>query len=154
VAALIFMIARPLARGHLGLLGGGRADTTLILLDRSASMNHRGPAADDSKISTGVKQLAQTLATLGSSRGVLIDSVSLKPQELESPQALVQSAQAEGTSATSDLPALLQAAHDYIRANHTGQTEVWICSDLRANDWNSSSDQWGVLRDAFRELPQ
>jgi hypothetical protein len=154
VAAIIFAIARPLARGTLGLLGGGRADTTLILLDRSASMNQRGPAVGSSKIETGVTQLAQTLGTLGSSRWVLIDSVSLAPQELASPEALVNSARATGTSSTADLPALLQAAHDYIRANRTGQTEIWICSDLRASDWNAASSRWSTLRDAFRELPQ
>jgi hypothetical protein len=147
-------VARPLARGALGLMGGGRADTTLVLLDRSASMSQRGPASAASKLETGVQQLAQMLTTLGSSRWVLIDSASLEPQELATPQALVNSARSTGTSASSDLPALLQAAHDYIRANRTGQTEIWICSDLRANDWNAASSRWSTLRDAFRELPQ
>ncbi len=36
IAALIFLISRPLATGWLGVAGGGRPDTTLILLDRSA----------------------------------------------------------------------------------------------------------------------
>ena len=36
----------------------------------------------------------------------------------------------------------------------TGQTEIWICSDLRANDWNADSGRWETLRDAFREFPQ
>jgi hypothetical protein len=154
VAAIVIAIARPLARGQLGLLGGGRADTTLILLDRSASMSQRGPDAASSKLDTGVAQLAQTLATLGDSRWVLIDSVSLAPQELRSPQALATAARASATSASADLPALLQAAHDYIRNNRTGQTEIWICSDLRENDWNATSSRWATLRDAFRELPQ
>lgn len=154
VAALIFTIARPLARGTLGFVGGGRADTTLILVDRSASMSQRGAADAASKLDSGVEQLSQTLATLGSSRWVLIDSVSLKPQELESPQALVKAAAAVGTSASADLPSLLQAAHDYVRANRSGQTEIWICSDLRAADWNAASSQWTTLRDAFRDLPQ
>ncbi len=154
VMALVFTVARPLARGTLGLIGGGRADTTLILLDRSASMSQRGAARIESKLDSGVQQLAQTLATLGSSRWVLIDSVSLTPQELESPETLTKSAAVSATSASSDLPALLQAAHDYLRANRTGQTEIWICSDLRANDWNAASSQWSTLRDAFHELPQ
>ena len=38
IGALVFMVSRPLASGWLGLAGGGRADTTLILLDRSPSM--------------------------------------------------------------------------------------------------------------------
>ena len=32
---------------------------------------------------------------------------------------------------------MLQAARDYIKANKAGRTEIWICSDLRENDWNA-----------------
>ena len=35
IAGLVFTISRPLASGWLGLTAGGRADTTIILLDRS-----------------------------------------------------------------------------------------------------------------------
>src|SRR3954453_20091233 len=79
IAALIFLISRPLATGWLGLAGGGRADTTIILLDRSASMRQQGAGTVTSKLEAGVQQLAKTLATLGSSRWVLIDSVSGTP---------------------------------------------------------------------------
>lgn len=154
IAALVLAVARPLARGALGLLAGGRADTTLILLDRSASMSQRGPTNVASKVETGTEQLANLLTTLGASHWVLIDSVSLKPYELESPQSLVESPATSSTSATTDVPVLLQAAYDYMRTNRTGQTEIWICSDLRASDWNAANSQWATLRDAFRELPQ
>src|SRR3954454_12701775 len=73
IAALIFLISRPLATGWLGVAGGGRADTTIILLDRSASMRQQGAGTVTSKLEAGVQQLAKTLATLGSSRWVLID---------------------------------------------------------------------------------
>ena len=38
IAAIVFLISRPLATGWLGLASGGQPDTTLILIDRSASM--------------------------------------------------------------------------------------------------------------------
>src|SRR5690349_24815202 len=41
IAALVFAVARPLASGWLGLAAGGRPDTTLILLDRSPSMQQK-----------------------------------------------------------------------------------------------------------------
>jgi hypothetical protein len=154
IAALIFMISRPLATGWLGLAGGGRADTTLILIDRSASMMQQGAGTVSSKLDTGIAQLAQTLATLGSSRWVVIDSVSHEPTELKSPAELSQTASVQPASSAADIPAMLQAAHDYIKNNHTGQTEVWICSDLRANDWNAESGRWQSLRDAFQEFKQ
>ncbi|HEY2250206.1 MAG TPA: hypothetical protein VGH74_04055, partial [Planctomycetaceae bacterium] len=57
-------------------------------------------------------------------------------------------------SSASDLPAMLQAAHDYIQANKSGRTEVWICSDLRENDWDAESGRWQTLRESFVEFPQ
>ena len=154
IAGLLFAISRPLASGWLGLAGGSRADTTIILLDRSPSMQQRGAGTGESKLETGRKQLVQTLETLGSGRWVLIDSTTHEPRELESPRALLNLPTAGPASAPADLPMMLQAAHDYIRGNRAGRTEVWICSDLRENDWTAESGRWSTLRDAFLELPQ
>ena len=40
---------------------------------------------------------------------------------------------------------MLQAAYDYIQENRAGQTEIWICSDLRDNDWAAESGRWSTL---------
>ena len=154
IAGLIFAVSRPLAGGWLGLTAGGRPDTTIVLLDRSPSMQQGGASAGGSKLETGRRQLARTLETIGSSRWVLIESATNKPRELESADALLNSPAAEPVSASSDIPAMLQAARDYIQANKSGRTEVWICSDLRENDWNAESGRWQTLRDAFLEFPQ
>ncbi len=77
-----------------------------------------------------------------------------KPRELESVEDLLKSANTGPASASADVPALLQAAHDYIKANKAGRTEVWICSDIRENDWNADSGRWQALRDGFLEFPQ
>jgi hypothetical protein len=154
VAGLVFMISRPLASGWLGLTGGGRADTTIVLVDRSPSMRQVGQGTASSKIETGVAQLVHTLNMLGSTRWVLIDSNTAEPRELESPDEIVNSPSSQAASATTSLPAMLQAAHDYIKNNRTGETEVWICSDLRANDWNAQSGRWKSLRDSFQQFKQ
>lgn len=154
VAGLIFAVGRPLASGWLGLAAGGRADTTIILLDRSPSMHEQGTGAHATKLETGRQQLVQTLTTLGSSRWVLIESTTNQPRELASPKSLLDLPYAEPTSAEADLPAMLEAAHDYIKANRTGRTEIWICSDLRENDWHADSGRWDSLRDSFTELAQ
>ncbi len=57
IAGLIFAVSRPLSGGWLGLAAGGRADTTIILLDRSPSMQQVGSDARGSKLETGVRQL-------------------------------------------------------------------------------------------------
>lgn len=154
IAGLLFAASRPLASGWLGLAAGGKADTTIILLDRSPSMQERSAGTGDSKLETGRKQLVQTLETLGSGRWVLIESTTREPRELETPTALLDLPEAGPASAPADLPLMLQSAYDYIAANRAGRTEVWICSDLRDNDWTPESGRWSTLRDAFLEFPQ
>ena len=154
IAGLLFAVARPLASGWLGLAAGGQADTTIVLLDRSPSMQQRGTGTGDSKLETGKQQLVQTLQTLGSTRWVYIDSTAHEPQEIDSPKAILNLPSATAASAPADLPLMLQAAHDYIRDNRAGRTEIWICSDLRENDWTAESSRWSTLRDAFLEFPQ
>jgi hypothetical protein len=154
ILALILAVSRPLASGWLGLAAGGRADTTLILLDRSPSMQQRGSGSAASKLETGRQQLVQTLKMLRSSRWVLIESTTNTPRDLESPDALLSLTETEPTSAAADLPAMLQSAHEYLQANKSGNTEIWICSDLRANDWNAESGRWQALRDSFLEFTQ
>jgi hypothetical protein len=154
IAGLIFAISRPLAGGWLGLAGGGKADTTLILIDRSPSMQQTGAGTGGSKLETGLSQLSRTLATLGSVRWVLIDSASSKPRELESIDELSRVPGTGPVGASADIPGMLQAARDYIKANKSGHTEIWICSDTRANDWNPEGGRWQALRDAYQEFPQ
>ena len=154
IAGLVFAISRPLAGGWLGLAAGNRADTTIVVLDRSPSMQQAGASGVGSKLETGRRQLVRTLETLGSAHWVLIESSTNRPRELESPAALLTSPSAEPISASSDLPAMLLAARDYIRANMSGRTEIWICSDLRENDWNAESGRWQSLRDSFLEFSQ
>src|SRR5438874_11086971 len=90
IATLVFAVARPLAGGWLGRAGGGRPDTTIILLDRSPSMRQQGQGTVVSKLEAGRQQLARTLAMLGSGRWVLIESTANAAQELESPDALLK----------------------------------------------------------------
>jgi hypothetical protein len=154
IAGLVFAVSRPLASGWLGLAAGGRPDTTIIVLDRSPSMQQKGAGGGDSKLATGVHQLAQTLATLKSAHWVLIDSTTKKPVQLDSPEALLTSASAEATSAVTDLPGLLEAAYEYIRANKSGRTDIWICSDLSKNDWSPQSGRWQSIRESLLSLRQ
>src|SRR6185369_6673254 len=145
VAALVFAVSRPLASGWLGLAAGGRPDTTIILLDRSPSMQETEGGTGNSKLETGRQKLARDLKLMGSAHWVLIDSTTNQPIELESVDALLNSRAGEPASATSDLPAMLQAAYDYIQANKSGRTEIYICSDNRENDWDAESGRWPSL---------
>jgi hypothetical protein len=153
IATLVFAVSRPLAGGWLGLTAGGKAETTLILIDRSPSMRQAGPGGP-SKLETGLRRLVGALKTLGSQRWVVIDGGPGQLVELESIDALEGSPVVGPADASADLPALLQTAYDYIRENNPGRTEVWIVSDLRENDWDAEGGRWAALREGYLGLPQ
>jgi len=154
VAAVILAVGRPLSRGWLALAGGGRPDSAIVILDRSPSMQAVAAAGGESKLDTGRRQLADSLATLRAGRVLVLSDPTKGPEEVASPAALVELANAGPVAAAADLPALLQSGYDFIRENAAGTTEVWICSDQRANDWKPDDGAWGGIRDAFAKLPQ
>jgi hypothetical protein len=152
IAGLILAISRPLSSGWLGLAAGGRADTTLLVVDRSPSMQQQAIASGISKIDTGQRQLVDTLRTLGTSRWVLFDQSSEAPLELDDLDYLIDAPESAGRSSTTDIPGLLLNARQYIETNQVGRVDIWLCSDLRENDWQADGGRWEVLRETFGEL--
>ncbi|MBX9655616.1 BatA domain-containing protein [bacterium] len=154
IAALLFAVSRPLAGGWLGLAAGERGDTTLILLDRSPSMQWRNPGSAESKLKTACRQLRDLMASLQTDRYVVIDSVTYTPLSLQSADLLTDLSSAQAASSSADIPRLLEVAHHYVRDNKAGKTEIWICSDVASNDWESESGRWRSLRESFSAFPQ
>ncbi len=154
VAAILFVITRPLAGGWLGLTGGA-PDTVLVLLDRSASMEQQNPATGSSKRSAGLRNISKAITDAVGTRShlVLLDSATLKPQPLEKAETLLDLPQTEPTETAADIPAMLQGALDFITANKSGRTDVWLLSDLQQSDWDASGGRWETLRGAFATLP-
>jgi hypothetical protein len=87
-------------------------------------------------------------------RVLVLSDPARGPEEVASPEALVELATAGPAAASADLPALLQSAYEFIRENAAGTTEIWICSDQRANDWKPDDGGWSGIRDALAKLPQ
>ncbi len=154
VAALILAVARPLSRGWLALAAGGRPDSAIVIIDRSPSMQARQAAGGESKLDTGRRQVAAALATLRADRVMVVVDPVRGPQEVAAPEAIVDLATTGPSAAAADLPSLMRATYDFIRENAAGTTEVWICSDQRANDWRPDDGGWSGIRDAFAKLPQ
>ena len=152
VAGVILAVGRPLSRGWLALAGGGRPDTAIVILDTSPSMQARDPAVADSKLASGRRQLAESLATLAPAHCLFLPATG-RPIEIE-PEELVDLPAAAPAAAPTPLPERLQTAYDFIRENAAGTAEIWICSDGRANDWAIDTGGWAGLRDAFAKLPQ
>ena len=153
IAALIFAISRPLSGGWLGSVGLSKPDATLILLDRSASMETQDLQAGESKRSTALKRLAQLLEQGDyGTHLLLIDSASGQMQEVDSPKALLNLPMTGATATSANIPSMLETALAYLKANESGRAEIWICSDLNENDWDIHSGRWNAIREAFAQL--
>ncbi len=150
VAAMVLVVARPLAGGWLGLTGGA-PDTVLILLDRSASMEQQNTTTGVSKRVAGLRNLSKAITDAVGlrSRLVLIDSAFNRPLALPKADALADLPQAGATDTAADIPALLQSALDYVTTNKTGRTDIWLLSDLQGSDWDAAGGRWETLRKAF-----
>jgi hypothetical protein len=153
LAALVLAVCRPLSGGWLGLTGGA-PDTVIILLDRSASMSQKNTATGVSKLSAGLQNISKAITDAVGTRShlVLIDSALAKPLVLNKAEALLSLPQTEPTDTAADIPGLLQDAMDYIVANKTGRTDVWMLSDLQQSDWDATSGRWQTLRSAFATM--
>lgn len=153
VAALVFVVSRPLSGGWLGSLGMGKPDATLVLLDRSASMEMQDLQAGESKRSAALQQLSRLLEQgEAGTHLILIESATGQVQAVESPQALLDLPMTGPSATSADIPAMLESALAYLTANRAGRADVWICSDLRENDWDVESGRWAAIREAFSEL--
>jgi hypothetical protein len=145
IAALVFAVARPLVGGFLGW-GGGRVETVILILDRSASMERAEKDIQISKRKSVLKRVAEALGDLGEARLVVIDSATGKAQEVPSPDVLSELSFTAPTDSAADIPGMLVSALDYIQEAKPGRAEIWVASDLQRDDWAPDDSRW----DAFR----
>ena len=153
IAGLIFAIARPLASGRFGLALGGKADTVVVVLDRSASMEQKAAISGKSKRTTALDKIADLLKKVGgNSEIVLVENTENKAIILESAAALPELPETGESATSADIPAMLQTALDHVNENQTGRTDIWICSDVRDNDWHKDDGRWKSIQQGFEKL--
>jgi hypothetical protein len=152
LAALVFAISRPMAGGWLGFTAGGAPETTLILLDRSVSMESHVPGTQVSRRMSALRKLSDWLEHTGRNTQVVVfDSATLEHRLLESAKDLTDIPQTGPSDTAADVPGLLQRASEYITANQTGRTDIWICSDLQKSDWDATGGRWESFRRQLRQ---
>ncbi len=153
IGALIFAISRPLSGGWLGSIGFAKPDVTMVLLDRSASMETQDLQAGESKRSTALKRLAHLLEQGDyGTHLLLIDSATGRMQQVDSPQALLSLPMTESSATSANIAGMLESSLTYLKANNTGRADIWICSDLRENDWVVDSGRWEAITEEFSQL--
>lgn len=146
LALLAGAAARPLAGGWLGTTFGGRPDTVVILLDRSASMDTLDPRRRLAKREEALRLLAEAGKVNGpGSRYVLLDSATLAPQAIAGPEALDGMLATRPTDTAADWPAMFRAALDWMLKNKAGRTDIWVVSDLQVNNWRPDDRAWNDI---------
>lgn len=153
LAAIIFAVAQPLIGGLLGW-GGSKLDTVVLVLDRSLSMETETGTEGLSKREQAIKQVMQTLNEMGKPKLILVDSASGTLSEVNPIDTLNQLSITAATDTKSNIPDLLEKASNYIQNNQSGQTEVWVASDLQSSDWQPNSSRWNSIRSGLENLPQ
>ncbi|HEX5791239.1 MAG TPA: BatA domain-containing protein [Luteolibacter sp.] len=150
LAGLAAAAAKPVISGLIGW-GGGSIDTVVLLLDRSASMEVKDPQSLLSRRQIIIRQVRDTLDELGNPRLVLIDSATLQPQEVPSPDVLEDLSTTAATDTAADVPAMLNRAVEWLR-DGSGNVEVWLASDLQASNWKSLDEGWVRMRAGISSL--
>jgi len=153
VGAIVFAVSRPLVSGKLGFIGMGKPDVTLILLDRSVSMESQDPQSGESKRSTALRKLSELLEQRGyGSQLVLIDSATGQAQPIESPRDLLDLPSTRPTATSANLPTMFENGLAYLKRNEAARADLWICSDLNENDWDPDSGRWSAIREQFAQM--
>ena len=135
-----------------GIGAGGAPDTTIVILDRSASMEQQDVQTGESKRASGLGKVAELIRTHGAGTHiVLVESGSDRAQSVESADQLTELTDTGPTDTGANITAMLQTALDYVVTNQTGRTDIWICSDLQVSDWAVDDGRWSGLREGFGE---
>lgn len=148
VAGLLLAISRPMSGGWLGLAGGGAPELTVIILDRSASMELQDPQSGLSRRDTALEKVSGLFRDLGrNARTVLFDTATGRHIELTDATSLAELSETSSTATAADLSSTLQSAAEFITTSEAGRTDVWVCSDLQRSGWQPASGRWKTIRE-------
>ena len=156
VLAIILFLARPMTGGWSGFFSSGEPEIILLALDRSASMETLLPNGETRRERV-LRSFAEAASVREGSTVVLVENVYRDPQPLASAADLLNPDMERyvgPTDTTADVPALLTTALDWLEENEVGSAEVWIASDLRANDWipDGAEPRWKRLTERLAKV--
>lgn len=147
IAGLLLALSRPMSGGWLGLAGGGAPELTVIILDRSASMELQDPQSGLSRRDTALEKVSGLFRDLGrNSRTVLFDTATGRQVDLADAASLSELAETSTTATAADLSSVMQSAAEFIATSEAGRTDVWVCSDLQRSGWQPASGRWNDVR--------
>ena len=153
VMALALAVSRPLSGGWMGQAGAGNLPLAIILLDRSPSMEHQVGSRGESKRESGVRKIIDACTKFAPTRVVLIENVGMAPIEVTDPSELLELPEVGASDESAHWPSMVQRALEYVTENKPGNCQIWLCSDMKENDWDESNGLWASIRDEFPNIP-
>ncbi|MCD8534289.1 MAG: BatA domain-containing protein [Verrucomicrobia bacterium] len=153
VGMLLFFLARPLAGGWVGKMGGGVPEIVFVVLDRSASMESTQIAGGPSLKQQAYEALRSAWDIYGEdSKLVLVDSVDASIIPVKDMKSLMDGWLEQESDTSTSFPLLFLQIHDWIQSNNVGVCEIWIASDLQTSNWQLGDDVWDGIQDKFLAL--
>jgi hypothetical protein len=149
VAALVFFTARPLASGISGWLAGDSNQLSILIVDRSPSMQLRIGPAGETKQEVAMQRVSEWIETAGRQRVVCFTTGREKPIEYPTQESMIGDPRLQPCALSTNVPALLDKAREYVEQNGVARATIWVCSDFRESDWRSKDPGWSAVRDGF-----
>jgi hypothetical protein len=149
VATLVLFASRPLVSGISGWLGTEESQLSIVLIDRSPSMQLKLGSSGETKQQIAIQRIQEWLSASGNSKVVCLATPYEEPIADLDIRSIASDPRLEPTAMSSNIPLLLDQAREYIERNNVAKATVWIASDLSDNDWRSDDSSWSVVRDGF-----
>ncbi|MCU0718326.1 MAG: BatA domain-containing protein [Pirellula sp.] len=149
VATLVLFASRPLISGISGWLGTEESQLSIVVVDRSPSMQLKLGVSGETKQQMAVQRVQEWLSASGNSKIICLATGYEEPIADLDVQSLASDPRLEPTAMSSNIPVLLDKAREYIERNNVAKATVWIASDLSDFDWRTSDSTWSVVRDGF-----
>jgi hypothetical protein len=149
VATLVLFASRPLISGISGWLGTEESQLSIVVVDRSPSMQLKLGVLGETKQQIAIQRVQEWLSASGNSKIVCLATGHEEPIADLDVKSLASDPRLEPTAMSSNIPVLLDKAREYIERNNVAKATVWIASDLSDFDWRTSDSTWSVGRDGF-----
>lgn len=154
IAGLILAIGRPMAGGWATAFTGGSPELTVVVVDRSPSMEVVDPRSAMSRRETLLRQLADLMGRYdGRSKCVVFDGADATSHELDDPAVLADLPFTSPSDTDFDLPGVLQSVVDFLQNNQAGRVDVWMLTDRQRSAWDAEGARWNSVRAQLQQLP-
>ena len=156
IVSLVFLLARPFTsqNGSLFSLSPDEPEISLLVLDRSASMERTSLGSNLSLREQALRQFATLSETWASAKLFCIETVLGEPILLDDPDTLLKEEMKDffgPTDSEANLPRTIRGAFEWLREAKVKSAEIFVASDFQSSSWKISENA-EVLKEISEEI--